>query len=218
MARAQVLDILSEVGQRKKARMKARAASVGPDPGPVTQLLQLLRAGHREVIPRLVDLVYSELHIIAKSRMQSERVGHTLTPTALVHEAYLRLAKSDDLKFENRSHFLLVAARAMRRILVDHARARDAARRGGGESVRAPIDEIQVTFPEPDEQIVLLDEALKRLAKLSPRESQVVELKYFGGFTDEEIADVLKVTTRTVNRDWQHARAWLHAQVNEDPG
>lgn len=187
-----------------------------PEPGRVTELLKLLKEGQRDVMPCLVDLVYDELHRIAKWRMQSESAGHTLTATALVHEAYVRLAKSEDLSFENRSHFLAVAARAMRRILVDHARAREAARRGGGNTSPAPIEDLQLVAPEPDNQIILLDEALQRLAKFSPRQCQVVELRYFVGLPDQEVARVLNVTTRTVTRDWKHARAWLHAQVNGD--
>src|SRR3954470_2024901 len=179
---------------------------MGPESGPVTELLQRLREGHREVIPRLVELVYCELHRIAKSRMRSEQAGYTLSPTALVNEAYVRLAKSDDLKFENRSHFFAVAAGAMRRILVDHARARDSVRRGGGDRARLSLEDLPLAFPEPDEQILLLNEALERLAKRSPRQCQVVELKYFVGLKDEEVAEVLNVTRRTVNRDWQHAR------------
>lgn len=181
-------------------------------PGLVTELLRSLSEGRRDVLPRLVELVYAELHGIAKARMRAEDVAHTLTPTALVNEAYIRLAGSADLNFQDRNHFLAVAARAMRRILVDHARARYATRRGG-DNVKSPIGDLQISFPEADEQIIGLDEALERLAKLSPRQCQVVELRYFVGLSEEDVANVLGVTRRTVNRDWQIARAWLHSQV-----
>lgn len=186
-----------------------------PGKGPVTELLKLLKDGHREVVPQLVEMVYCELRRIAAGRMQAERPSHTLTPTALVHEAYLRLAGSADLQFQDRTHFFAVAAQAMRRILVDHARARCAARRGGGPG-STPLEGIDVAVPQSDEELVELDDALLRLAEFSPRQGSVVEMRYFAGLTEDEVAEVLGVTRRTVNRDWQMARAWLHSQMRPE--
>ena len=184
------------------------------DHGPVTDLLHQLRDGKREVIPQLVDMVYSELHKIAQARMRHEPRGHLLTPTALVNEAYIRLSASSDLHFEDRCHFFAVAAQAMRRILVDHARARQAQRRGQ-EPVLAPLEDIALMSTQPDEEVLALNEAMKKLEELSPRQCLVVELKHFVGFQDEEIAQLLCVTTRTVNRDWKLARAWLHLEISK---
>jgi RNA polymerase sigma factor (TIGR02999 family) len=181
-------------------------------PGPVTELLRSFGEGRRDVLPRLVEIVYAELRRIAKARMRAEYSGHTLSPTVLVHEVYLRLAASAELSFQNRNHFLALAARAMRRIIVDHARAKNTARRGG-ENAPSPIDDLQIALPEPEERIVALDEALERLSNLSPRQCQVVELRYFVGMSEQETAEVLGVTRRTVERDWKLARAWLHLQV-----
>jgi RNA polymerase sigma factor (TIGR02999 family) len=182
------------------------------DPGPVTQLLRQLALGTEDVMPQLVDLVYSELRAIAYARMRQERSGHTLTPTALVHEAYVRLSKSDGLQCENRSHFLAVAAQAMRRILVDHARAKKAARRGG-DGERVQIRDFNLAAPASDDQVLALDAALEKLAELSPRQCRVVELRYFAGLTEEQVAEVLGVTRRTVCRDWLVARTWLQTQI-----
>lgn len=186
---------------------------MGKEYGQVTELLRILASGQRDVMPQLVQLVYGELRRIAQFRMQAEGVGHTLSPTALVHEAYLKLARSGELRFEDRSHFFAVAAQAMRRILVDHARAKKTARRGGDQEP-AWLEELQVAAPEPQEDIIELDEALNRLAALSPRQSRVIELRYFAGLTEDQVADILGVTRRTVNRDWLMARTWLHRQLH----
>jgi RNA polymerase sigma factor (TIGR02999 family) len=164
-------------------------------------------------MPKLVELLYAELRRIAAVRMRAEDPSHTLTPTALVHEAYVRLLNSAELQFQDRSHFLAVAAQAMRRILVDHARAKRAARRGGGQV--AASQEYDIAIPETEDDILALDEALSRLAEMSPRQCRVVELRYFAGLTEEQVAEVLGVTRRTVNRDWQVARAWLHSQMTK---
>ena len=180
-------------------------------PTEVTLLLHRLRAGSPDVEGRLFELIYGELRRIAAARMQSERPAHTLSPTALVHEVYLRMSGSEET-FENRTHFLAVAARAMRHILVDHARARRANKRGG-EAENLSIEGMDVPSPQSDEELLLLDDALDRLAAMSPRQSRVIELRYFAGLTEEEVASVLGVTRRTVNRDWSMARAWLHGQL-----
>ena len=183
------------------------------DYGNVTQLLRILASGQREVMPQLVQLVYGELRRIAQFRMQAEGAGHTLSATALVHEAYLRLARSADLRFEDRAHFFAVAAQAMRRILVDHARAKKRVRRGGDKQIDR-IDDWQIAAPQPEDDILALDDALNRLAALSPRQSRVVELRYFAGLTEEQVAELLGVTRRTVNRDWLMSRTWLHRQLH----
>jgi len=185
---------------------------MSPDHGPVTRLLQLLRDGDRGVIPQLVELQYLELRRIAAARMQVERNAHTLTPTALVHEAYLRLAGATELQFQDRAHLLAVGAQAMRRVLVDHARTRAAVRRGGGKETFSLAD-IEVAAPQADDKLLELDEALSQLAKLSPRACSVVEMRYFAGLNEDEIAAALGVTRRTVDRDWKTARAWLNAQL-----
>jgi RNA polymerase sigma factor (TIGR02999 family) len=165
-------------------------------------------------MPLLVDMVYAELHKIAKARMRREQAGHLLTPTALVNEAYIRLAASDELHFEGRYHFFAVAARAMRRILVDYARARQCQRRGQAPEF-AQLQDFPLVSTQPDQEVLALNEAMKKLAELSPRQCLVVELKHFVGFHDDEIAQLLNVTTRTVNRDWKLARAWLHMEVSK---
>ncbi len=180
-------------------------------PTEVTLLLQRLRAGSPDAEGRLFELIYGELRRIAAARMQAERPSHTLTPTALVHEAYLRLSGTDET-FSSRTHFLAVAARAMRHILVDHARARCASKRGGAAG-NIPLEALDVPAPQSDEELLLLDDALERLSAMSPRQGRVVELRYFAGLTEEEVASVLGVTRRTVNRDWSMARAWLHSQL-----
>jgi RNA polymerase sigma factor (TIGR02999 family) len=180
--------------------------------GAVTQLLRSLAAGRREVIPQLVELVYVELRTIARARMNGEQAGHILTPTGLVHEAYLRLASDANPRFQNRAHFFAVAARAMRRILVDHARARDAAKRDSAQHGSGP-GSLTLPLPLSAEQILALNDALRALAELSPRQCEVVELRYFAGLTEEEVAEVLGVTRRTVNRDWALARTWLHRRM-----
>jgi RNA polymerase sigma factor (TIGR02999 family) len=183
-------------------------------PTEVTLLLHRLQSGSPDVEGRLFELIYGELRRIAGARMQSERPDHTLSATALVHEAYLRLSGTDET-FANRTHFLAVAARAMRHILVDHARARRAAKRGGAAE-EFSLEGEDVAAPQSDEELLMLDDALARLAAMSPRQSRVIELRYFAGLTEEEVASVLGVTRRTVNRDWSMARAWLHGQLKPD--
>jgi RNA polymerase sigma factor (TIGR02999 family) len=186
------------------------------EPGDVTRLLQILASGERGVMPELVELVYGGLRRIAQARMNAEHPGHTLTPTGLVHEAYLRLSRGGDLEFRDRTHFFAVAAQAMRRILVDYARSRQAAKRGGGhvaQSASAWLENLSFRAAESSQEIFALNDALRELEKLSVRQCQVVELRYFAGLTEEQVAQVLGVTRRTVNRDWALARAWLHRQM-----
>lgn len=180
--------------------------------GEVTQLLRVLRSGSREAQEKLLELLYAELRAMAALRMKGERQGHTLTPTALVHEAYLRLTNAQDC--HDRSHFFALAATAMRRVLVDHARTRCALKRGASPN-RIDLKEADLQSPESDERLLALDDALDHLSRMRPRQSQVVEMRYFAGLTEEEIASVLGVTARTVNRDWQMARAWLYGHLRK---
>jgi RNA polymerase sigma-70 factor, ECF subfamily len=160
----------------------------------------------------LIPLVHQELHQIARRCMAGERVGHSLQATALVNEAYVRLVDGAVVEWHDRAHFLAVAARIMRRILVDHARSRGARKRGGGEA-RVTFDEALVVTAEAREDFVALDDALEALATFDERKSRVVELRFFGGLSVEETAAVLKVSVDTVMRDWRLAKAWLQAEM-----
>jgi RNA polymerase sigma factor (TIGR02999 family) len=181
-------------------------------PGEVTQLLSEYRGGKREALDLLLPFVYSELRSMAARYLRAERSDHTLQPTALVHEAYVRLADQRDVEWRNRAHFLGVAAQVMRRLLVDHARTRGRKKRGSG--LKVPIDDVDAAAPsETDVDVVALDTALERLATLSPQQARIVELRYFGGLSLEETAEVLGVSTMTVKRGWAMARAWLHREL-----
>lgn len=178
----------------------------------MTRLLDAWSQGDRSALERLTRLVYEELRQIAHRFMSGQRAGHTLQTTALVNEAYLRLAGQDQPQFANRSHFLAVAAKAMRQILVDHARAALRDKRGAG--VRPlELDEAAVLSAEPTREILDLNEALEKLAALDARKASVVEMAYFGGLKQEEIAEALNVSVVTVRRDWTFSRAWLHAEL-----
>ena len=184
-------------------------------PGQVTELLSQYRAGRREALDQLVPVVYGELRAIAARYLRGEWAGHTLQPTALVHEAYMRLVDQREVEWQNRAHFFGVAAQLMRRLLVDHARGRNRRKRGGG-LLMVPLEENDVAGPAPDDglDLVALDDALERLAALSPQQARVVELRYFGGLSIEETAEVLGVSTMTVKRGWAMARAWLHRELS----
>ncbi len=181
-------------------------------PGAVTQLLARARAGHEAAIEELVPLVYAELRRIAGRYVRRERAGHSLQATALVHEAYLRLLKDEDLSFESRAHFLGIAARSMRQILVEHARARDAEKRGG-ERRRITLDEGVASGGAVDVDLLALDEALERLAAQNGEHARIVELRFFGGLTNEETAAALGISPATVKRAWAVARAWLFREL-----
>jgi RNA polymerase sigma factor (TIGR02999 family) len=161
---------------------------------------------------KLIPLVYQELRRLAAYHMQQERSGHTLQATALVHEVYLRLAGSEKLDLRNRAHFFAVAAQVMRNLLVDHARARNCAKRGGGATL--PLDEALTLAAADSEELLAIHDALDELARMDPRQSRIVELKYFGGMSIEEIAAVLDLSERTVKREWQMAKAWLYERVS----
>lgn len=179
----------------------------------VTNLLAELRRGNREVEQELIPLVYSELRRLARSFLRKERPDHTLQPTALVNEAYLRLVELQDVDWRSRGHFFALAAQLMRRILVDHARAHRARKRGGSREACNLEDVLVFTLPRA-EQFIELDESLSRLAKHDLRQSQVVEMRFFGGLSEEEIADYFGVSVRTVKREWRVAKAWLYRDMN----
>ncbi len=183
-------------------------------PGEVTQLLQELAHGEGKVVDQLFPLVYSELRGIAHGRLRNERSGHTLNTTALVHEVYLKLVDQDGVEWQNRSHFFAVAARAMRRILIDYAVARKAQKRGGDRR-QVPLDEVVVLAEQRSEELLALDEALRRLESLEERHGRVVECRFFGGMSIEETAAALDISPATVKRDWTLARAWLHRELAE---
>ena len=183
-----------------------------PAPGEVTQLLNAWNNGDQAAFDKLMPLVYGELRRRAK-RYMARQPAHTLQTTALIHEAYLRLAGQPDKRWQNRSHFFAVGAAAMRHILVDYLRSRAAAKRGG-EARAVLLDEAVVVSDERAADIVALDEALTDLAKLHPRQSRIVECRFFGGLTLEEAAEVLKVSPGTVKRDWRMAKAWLQRSLN----
>jgi len=178
----------------------------------VTRLLADVRLGRREALDRLLPVVHGELHRIAAAYMRRERVDHTLQPTALVNEAYLRLVDQRDVEWHDRAHFFGVAAKLMRLILVDHARARRAAKRAG-DAERVPIDEAVLATGGRDVDLLALDEALDRLAAMDERLGRVVELRYFGGLTTAETAEVVGVSTATIERDWSTARGWLRREL-----
>ena len=191
----------------------AGADPTGPGNESITDLLLRLGRGEGEVMDRLYPLVYEQLRRIAHRRMRAERPGHTLGTTGLVHETYLRLVDQTRVEWHDRAQFYALAARAMRRVLVDYARRYRALQRGGGLR-RVPLTE-DAALTEQGESLLALDEALERLAALNGRLSQVVECRYFAGLTEDETAEVLGVTTRTVQRDWAKARGWLYLELRE---
>jgi RNA polymerase sigma factor (TIGR02999 family) len=181
----------------------------------VTQVLEKLRNGDRRAADELLPLVYDEFRALARHYLAQERMNHTLQPTALVHEAYMKLVDQTRVDWQGKSHFFAVAAQAMRRILVDHARSRQREKRGGGRA-RVVLDEAVALSPQKDEDVLALDEALERLAQLDPRQAKVVELRFFGGLNVEEVAEALGVSKRTVEGDWTFARAWLSRELRGD--
>lgn len=178
----------------------------------ITTLLKGVEAGDASAVDVLLPHLYDELRVLAHAQLRRERPGHTLATTALVHEAYLKLVQQDSVNWKNRAHFLGVAALAMRRILINYANARVAEKRGGGQPI-VTFDEEVVARPVRAEELVALDEALDRLAKIDERQSKTVVYRFFGGLTQQEIAEVLGVSVPTVRRDWRLARAWLSREV-----
>ena len=178
----------------------------------VTRILERAQQGDPKAAGELLPLVYDELRLLAAHKMASEAPGHTLQPTALVHEAFLRLTNNGQPQWQNRAHFYGVAARLMRQILVDYAR-RHRTRKRGGELEKLPLDAVLAFTPEKSTELIMLDQALERLSQFDERQARIVEMKFFGGLSMEEIAGVLDVSTKTANRDWTMARAWLHQEI-----
>lgn len=185
-------------------------------PGQTTQLLIRLEEGDESALEQLLPLVYAELRRLAGGLLRHERAGHTLQATALVHEAYLRLAGSGPVSAKSRAHFLGVAARVMRQVLVDHARARRAEKRGGGE-IAVPLDEGLAKADEKSQALLALDDALKDLATLDKRKADVIEMRYFGGLSGEEISEALGISLSTVTRDLRMAESWLAQHMGAPP-
>ena len=180
----------------------------------VTELLAQWSHGDNAALVELTPLVYEELRRVAHRHLSGQRANHTLQTTALVNEAYLRLADQTNPRLQNRAHFFAVAARAMRQILVSHARTQQAQKRGGG-AFKVDLDEAALVSPEESKEIVELHEALEQLSALDSRKAQIVELKYFGGLNYDEIAEVLKISRITVRRDWEFAKVWLYTELHD---
>lgn len=175
-------------------------------------LLERATSGDRVALDALVPVVYRELRLLAARYLARERKGQSIQPTGLVHEAYLRLFKDKGLRWENRPHFMAIAAHSMRQILVERARARDAAKRGG-DRVRVTLDDVHAPLSETPIDVLALNEALDRLGALDAQQARIVELRFFGGLTVEEVADVLDISPATVKRGWTAARAWLYGEI-----
>jgi RNA polymerase sigma-70 factor (ECF subfamily) len=183
----------------------------------VTLLLGRIARGDDAAASKLIPLVYDELRRLAGGYMRRERKDHTLQATALVHEAYLKLTEQRSVDWQGRAHFFGIAAQVMRRILIDHARGHLRAKRGGGV-IPVPLDEALTFSPEQSLELVKLNESLERLAKLDPRQGKIVELRFFGGLTVEETAQMLGISAKTVKREWSMAKAWLHGDMKTRDG
>lgn len=178
----------------------------------VTQILHDWSGGDADAPERLMPLVYNELRRLARIFLAKERGAHTLQPTALVHEAYLRLVDQTRVSWQNRAHFYGIASSMMRRVLIDHARAHATEKRGG-DAIRLSLDDMQIPLEQRAAGLLALDEALEKMSQMDERKGRIVELRFFGGLSDEEIAEVLGVSTRTVLRDWKTARLWLYREL-----
>jgi RNA polymerase sigma-70 factor (ECF subfamily) len=187
---------------------------MAPAPADVTSLLNKLAAGDQEAAAQLVPLVYEELRHLAARRLRQERPDHTLQATALVHEAYVRLAAQRDAKWQNRAQFFGVASQVMRRILVDYARGQQRVRRGGKQQ-KVSLDDVLLVSPDRTEEVLTVHESLSRLERLDARQARIVELRYFGGLTVEEVAEVVGISTKTVMRELNVAKAWLYGDLKE---
>ncbi|HLJ28931.1 MAG TPA: sigma-70 family RNA polymerase sigma factor [Candidatus Angelobacter sp.] len=182
--------------------------------GEITRLLTELTSGDSRAVDQLMPLVYSEMRKMARRYLRQERYDHTLQPTALVHEAYLKLVDQSGHGWQNRAHFFAIAAQIMRRILIDHARTHRAEKRGGA-AAKLSLDVVDVIAKEQYPQLIVLDEVLSRLQDCDPRQGRIVELRFFGGLTEEEISEVIGISVRTVKRDWKVARAWLYREMTK---
>ncbi len=181
----------------------------------ITQILDDWKNGDESAVDRLFPFVYDELKKRAKAYLQNERNNHTLQPTALVNEAYLRLVDVNNIDWQNRVHFFAVASNIMRRILVEHARALNAQKRGGNHA-KIPLDDIQISIKKNANELLNIDEALKKLSEIDERKSLVVEMKFFGGMNQKEIASYLDVAPRTIQRDWKFAKLWLYRELTKE--
>jgi RNA polymerase sigma-70 factor, ECF subfamily len=181
----------------------------------VTQILRAWAKGDHSALERLTPVVYQELHKAARIYMSREATGHTLQPTALINEVYVRLVDLPEIDWQSRAHFFAVCARMMRRILTDHARSRRVLKRGG-EAQRVTLDEVMLAGAGPSPDLLALDEAMNKLGDMDPRKSQVVELRFFGGLSVQETAEVLQVSSDTVTRDWNFARTWLLREMRRE--
>lgn len=186
-----------------------------PRSGSVTQWLVAMREGDQEALSTVMSLLYDELRSLAEGALRRERGDHTLQATALVHEAYLRLVDQTRVEWQHRAHFLAIAAQAMRRILVDHARRHHAAKRGGGHAREALPQAMFLCSDEQKVDLLALDEALSNLAKLDPQQGKLVELRFFGGLTNEETAEAMGVSVATIKREWTSAKAFLHRELSK---
>ncbi len=182
----------------------------------VTQLLKEIQSGDKDALDQMLPLVYGELKKLASYQLRRERSNHTLQPTALVHEAYMRLINQREVDWRDRAHFFGLASQMMRRILVNHALAHKAEKRGG-ENVMLSLDEVLNFSEKPGVDITLLDDALNRLERIDPQQSKIIELRFFGGLTVEEVAEVLNVSGSTIKREWRIAKAWLYEQIVNSP-
>ncbi|HZR27219.1 MAG TPA: sigma-70 family RNA polymerase sigma factor, partial [Terriglobales bacterium] len=185
-----------------------------PEDQPITTLLHQFAAGDRSAFDRLIPLLYPELQRLARSYMRKERTSHTLQPTALVHEAYARLVKQDQPDYRSRAHFMGVAAQVMRQILVDHARTRNAGKRGGG-AVNVPFDEVADITAKRPSAMIAIDDALVELARKDPVKARLIEMRFFGGMTAEDSAEVLKITANEVRRQLRVGQAWLQRELDQ---
>ena len=195
----------------------AESGDEQPPSGRITELLEEWSQGDEEAFASLVPLVYDHLRAIAANQLRRERPGHTLQTTALVHETYLRLIRQERVKWQNRSHFYGIAAQMIRRVLVDHARHHLYAKRGGGQ-VHVPLEDLGELPALRDEQVVAVDEALAHLQAMDPSLAQLVELRFFGGLSIEELSSVLDISERTISRRWRTAKAWLYSFLNREDG
>jgi len=187
---------------------------VSPD---VTLLLKKLANGNQEASTELIPVIYQELHRLAVGHLRRERPDHTLQPTALVHEAYIKLVAQRNADWQSRVHFFAVASKLMRRILIDYARRHLRVKRGGRQA-KLSLDEVLLVSPDRPDKVLALDESLTRLEKLDARQGRIVELRYFGGLTVEEAAEILGVSPTTVRREWTSAKAWLYGELKERHG
>ena len=190
-------------------------APQSPSPHELTRTLAAAAGGDQDAAARLMPLVYDELRALAAKALQRERPDHTLQPTAIVNEAFLRLVEQSHAEYHSRTHFFAISAQMIRRVLVDHARKHHAAKRGGHEK-RLTLRESLDGGISKEIDVLALDEALEKLARLDPRQCQVVELRFFGGLSVEQTADMLEISPRTVEQDWRMARAWLKRELSED--